>query len=165
LTPEYQAMFEANIKSLSNGSEVYNQQVLCRPSGMPRMMIAYEPLEIIVTPDVTLVHSDHLTELRHIYTDGREWPARLHASYSGTSIGKWVDEDGDGRFDALEVETRGFKGPRNFDATGIPMHTDNQTIIKERIWLDNANHNVLYDQVTTVDHALTRPWTVTRKYL
>jgi hypothetical protein len=34
------------------------------------------------------------------------------AMFEGYSIGKWVDEDGDGRYDVLEVETRALKGPR-----------------------------------------------------
>ena len=86
-------------------------------------------------------------------------------TYSGHSIGKWIDEDGDGRFDVLDVETRGFKGPRAYDATGIPLHTDNESVLKERLYLDKANPDILYDDITTIDHALTRPWTVKRKYL
>src|SRR3954469_1694546 len=115
LTPEYQALLEANLKLRNNGSQDYNRQAFCYPSGMPRMMIAYEPLEFIVTPEVTYIRSDHLTEIRHIYTDGRDWPAALRPAFTGTSIGKWVEDDGDGKYDALEVETRGFKGPRAFD--------------------------------------------------
>jgi hypothetical protein len=110
------------------------------------------------------MRSDHLTENRHIYTDGRGWPATFRPSFHGYSIGRWLDEDGDGRYDVLEVETRGFKGPRHFDASGLPLHEDNATILKERIFLDKAKPNVLHDQITTIDHALTRPWTVTRSY-
>ena len=82
----------------------------------------------------------------------------------GYSIGKWIDEDGDGRYDVLEVETRDLKGPRAFDASGIPLHADNQTVVKERFYLDKANRNVLHDEVTTYDHALTHPWTVMKNY-
>ena len=64
----------------------------------------------------------------------------------------------------LEVETRGLKGPRTLDASGLPLHPDNGTIIKERIFLDAANRNRLHDQITTIDHAYSRPWTVTRDY-
>ena len=60
----------------------------------------------------------------------------------------------------LEVETRGFKGPRAFDSSGLPLHHDNQTVVKERIYLDPADRNVFHDEVTVFDHALTRPWTV-----
>jgi hypothetical protein len=84
-------------------------------------------------------------------------------SFSGYSIGKWEDEDGDGRYDVLTIETRGIKGPRSFDGL-IPLHDDNQTIVKERIFLDKADAKVMHDEVTTIDHALTQPWTVTRNY-
>ena len=164
LTPEYQALLETNLKARGNGSQDYNRQAFCYPSGMPRMMIAYEPLEFIVTPEVTYIRSDHLTEIRHIYTDGRDWPAALRPAFTGTSIGKWIDDDGDGRYDALEAETRGFKGPRAFDANGMDLHSDNQTVLKERFSLDKSDPDLLHDQVTTIDHALTRPWTVTRDF-
>ncbi len=62
----------------------------------------------------------------------------------------------------LEVETRGFKGPRAFDSSGIPLHKDNQTIVKERYFIDKADPDLLHNQVTVQDHALTRPWTVTK---
>jgi hypothetical protein len=57
-----------------------------------------------------------------------------------------------------------MKGPRAFEATGIPLHEDNQTIVKERIYLDKTNPNMLHDEITTMDHALTRPWTITKDY-
>jgi hypothetical protein len=164
LTAEYRAIWEANMASQAAGGEGYNPQAVCLPSGMPRMMIAYEPIEFIVAAQATYVRVDHLSEFRRIYTDGREWPRATDPTYAGYSIGKWVDLDGDGRYDVLEVETRNLKGPRTFDASGIPMHSDNETVIKERIFLDQADRDVLHDEVTTIDHALTRPWTVTRNY-
>ncbi|MEA2906548.1 MAG: hypothetical protein QOI12_3935 [Alphaproteobacteria bacterium] len=164
LTPEYLAVFEANIQDQASGGQSYNPQAQCLPGGMPRVMIAYDPLEIIATPEVTYVRSDHLTGNRRIYTDGRAWPATLKPSFHGYSIGQWIDEDGDGRYDALEVETRGFKGPRIIDASGLPLHKDNATVVKERFFLDKADANLLHDRITTIDNALTRPWTVTRSY-
>jgi hypothetical protein len=163
LTAEYQAIFEANLKSLASGNEAYNGHSRCIPAGMPRMMLAYEPVDVIVTPETTYVR-DYFNEFRRIYTDGRAWPAEIAPSFNGYSIGKWEDQDADGRYRVLVVETRGFKGPRVFDATGIPLHADNKTVIKERIFLDQANRDVLHDEVTTIDDALTRPWTVTRNY-
>ena len=164
LTPEYQTVFEANLAEAAAGGQEYNPQVKCLPSGMPRVMIAYEPLEFIITPEVTYIRFDQLGENRRIYTDGRAWPDKITPSYEGYSIGEWVDQDADGRYGALEVETRGLKGPRALDASGLPLHPDNQTIIKERFFLDPANPNRLHDRITTIDHAYTRPWTVTRDY-
>jgi hypothetical protein len=131
---------------------------------MPRMMIAYEPMEVIVTPQTTYVRVDHLADFRRIYTDGRDWPAQIKPTFDGYSIGKWVDQDPDGRYGALAVETRGLRGPRTLDADGLPLHKDNRTIVKERIFLDPGNRDLLHDEITTIDNAFTRPWTVTRDY-
>jgi hypothetical protein len=165
LTPEYQAVFAANLADLAAGGEGLWPGYGCRPPGMPPMMTAYEPLEIVVLPEITYILIDHIHDShRRIYTDGRDWPKEVEPAYVGYSIGKWADEDGDGRYDALEAETRHVKGPRAYDATGLPLHRDNQTVVKERIYLDKANPNMLRDDITVIDNALTRPWMVTKSY-
>jgi len=89
----------------------------------------------------------------------------VEPTYQGYSIGRWIDEDGDGVYDVLEVETRGpFKGPRAYDATGLPLHFDNQSTFKERFHLDKNNPNLLHEEITVFDHALTRPWSVDKTY-
>jgi hypothetical protein len=164
LTPEYQALFEAGLKDQAQGGQGANQTYSCLPGGLPRDMAGNQGLEFVVTPKVTHVIFVHAMP-RRIYTDGRDWPENEDPSFYGYSIGKWIDEDGDGRYDVLEVETRGFKGPRAFDETGLPLHVDNQSIFKERIWRDKADPNILHDEITTIDHALTRPWTVDKRYV
>jgi hypothetical protein len=37
-------------------------------------------------------------------------------------------------------------------------------VVKEKITLDKNNPNLLVNEITTIDKALTRPWVVTRKY-
>jgi hypothetical protein len=164
LTAKYQAIWEANLKEAAAGGQNYNPQAHCLPGGMPRMMMGLEALEFIVTPKTTYVADSVSTEFRRIYTDGRDWPKNIDPSFAGYSIGKWSDSKGDGHYDVLDVETRGFSGPRQFDSSGIPMDDDNQTVIEERISLDQSNPNLMHDQITTIDHALTRPWAVTRDY-
>jgi hypothetical protein len=164
LTLEYQARFEANLADQANGGQGTSSTFTCLPNGMPRMMSAYEPLEFIITPDITYVLIDHIEHSRHVFTDGRDWPAEIEPTWVGHSIGKWIDEDGDGRYDTLEIESRGFKGPRAYDASGLPLHEDNESVFKERVWLDKADRDLLHDEITTIDHALTRPWTVTKSY-
>ncbi len=164
LTPEFNAVWEAAMADEINGGQQYNPQIHCLPSGMPRMMIGYEPIEVIVTADTTYMRMLYMSEFRRIYTDGRSWPDKIEPAFAGYSIGRWVDQDGDGRYDVLEVETRGFKGPRVADVSGIPMHPDNQTVIKERIYGDKDNPAVFHDEITTLDHALTRPWSIKRSY-
>jgi hypothetical protein len=164
LTPEYRAIHAANLADQSAGGQGTDPTYLCLAPGMPRDMVAYEAMEIVVTPQTTYVLIDHIHDSRRIFTDGRDWSADVEPSFSGNSIGRWIDQDGDGHYDALEVETRDFKGPRTFDESGLPLHHDNQTIVKERIYLDRTDPDVLHDEITTIDHALTRPWTLTKSY-
>ena len=165
LTPEYQEKFERNLADQAAGGPGTSATFVCLPNGMPRIMSAYEPIEFIVTPEVTWVLVDHIEHTRRIYTDGRPWPEEIEPSWTGYSIGRWLDEDGDGRYDVLEVESRGFKGPRAYDASGLPLHEDNESVIRERIFLDTADPGLMHDEITTLDHALTRPWTVTKNYV
>jgi hypothetical protein len=44
----------------------------------------------------------------------------------------------------------------------MPTHSDNLSIVRERIYLDQEG--LLRDQVTLIDHAFTRPWTVLKTY-
>jgi len=165
LTPEYQKIFEASLADQAAGGPGNDPSTWCYPAGMPRMMTAIFSIEFIILPGITHVLSETHPE-RRIYTDGRTWPEDLEsiASFSGYSIGQWGKPDKDGRFQELTVETRGFRGPRNYEPTGLPLHFDNQTVLKERIFLDPADPETLKDEITTIDHALTRPWIVTKSY-
>ncbi len=164
LTPEYEAIFLANLKDQAAGGQGTDPTYTCLSPGMPRVMTTFTPFEILVTPQMTNFLIQHIHDSRRIYTDGREWPATITPTFVGYSIGRWLDTDGDGRYDVLEVETRGLKGPRSFDPAGLPLAFDNKSMFKERIYSDKADPNVLYDEITTIDSALTRPWTVTKKY-
>ena len=159
LIPEYKAMLEASIKDQLEGGQGLDARVTCITNGMPRIMTFIRPVEFIILPKVTYIHYENIMP-RRIYTDGRDWPKDEEPTFVGYSIGKWIDEDGDGKYDVLEVETRNFKGPRTLEATGLPLHLDDQTIVKERIYLDRANKDLLHNEITIIDHAFTRPWTV-----
>jgi hypothetical protein len=160
LTPEYQKIFEANLAEVAKGGFGDDPVYTCIPEGMPRAMTLVLPMEIVVTPGTTYMMMEYLSMLRRIYTDGRTFPTDEDPSWMGYSIGKWIDEDGSGRYNVLEIETRNLKNPRTFDPSGLPVHKDGETIVKERFYLDKANPNTLYDQITVFDHALTRPWTI-----
>jgi hypothetical protein len=163
LTPQYQAVLEESLADQAAGGQGGDLLVTCITNGMPRVMTVAWPIEFVVLPNITYVNFTPFLP-RRIYTDGRDFPAEIEPAFMGYSIGRWIDTDGDGRFDTLEVETRNFKGPRVFEPSGIPMHDDNQTVVHERIYLDRADPNILHNDITTIDHALTRPWTVNKRY-
>lgn len=157
LTPEYQKVWDAIKADLEAGGPGNWPSTFCVHQGMPAMMSLYSPAEFIVMPEVTWVLINHNDDMyRRIFTDGRPWPEDAEPTFAGYSIGKWVDEDGDGKYDVLDVETRFLKLPRGYDTTGIPFHSDGKTIIKERIYLDKGDPNVLWNEITVIDNALTR---------
>src|SRR5215470_8822415 len=148
LTPEYQALFEASLADQAKGGQGEDARFTCIPPGMPRIMTIIWPAEFVILPKITYVNfENHMP--RRIYTDGRNFPSNEEPSFMGYSIGQWRDTDGDGRYDTLEAETRNLKGPRTFETTGLPMHKDNQTVVKERIALDKDNPDILINEITT----------------
>jgi hypothetical protein len=163
LTTEYQAILTASLADQAAGGQGGDNLITCRTNGMPRMMTAAWPIEFVVLPNVTYVHFEVFMP-RRIYTDGRDFPQDGEPGYMGYSIGKWLDTDGDGRFDTLEVETRNFKGPRTYEPSGIALHEDNQSVVKERIYLDKGDPEIMHNEITVYDRALTRPWTVNKRY-
>jgi hypothetical protein len=160
LTPEYRAIFEANLADVAKGGFGDDPVYSCILEGMPRAMNLILPMEIVIKANTTYLMMEYLGMLRRVFTDGRSFPENQDPSWMGYSVGRWIDEDGDGRYDVLEIETRNMKNPRTFDASGVPLHKDAQTIVKERIYLDKADPDILHDEITTYDHALTRPWSV-----
>ena len=164
LTAEYQTVLEANLKDQENGGHGGLVGWTCRPYGMPMMMYGITPLEFVVTPKTTYVLVNFLDPMRRIYTDNRTMPDDTVPSFQGYSTGRWVDQDGDGVYDVLEVETRNFKGPRTLDPSGMPTHADNQSVVNERIYFDKTNPKLLINEITLTDHAYTHPWEVKKTY-
>src|SRR5437899_1719805 len=152
LTPEYQKVFEASVADQAAGGQGNNPMAGCFPPAMPRMMIVYGlGMEILVTAATTyVVFGEPMVQFRRIHTDGRAFPDVIAPTFSGYSIGRWEDTDGDGRYDALAIETRGIKGPRAYDSSGIPFHKDGQTVVKERIYLDPADRTIMRDDITVI---------------
>jgi hypothetical protein len=165
LKPEYQAQFEASIKDQDAGGHGLDTGYTCLPQAMPRMMSGVSPFEFLISPGVTHMLFER-TEFspRRIYTDGRDWPKTEETWFTGYSIGKWLDSDGDGRFDTLEVETRHVRGPRVWDQSGMPMAADDEGVITERISSDKSDPGILRVEMTTIDNSLTRPWTVVKTF-
>jgi hypothetical protein len=165
LTPEFQAMYQASLADQAAGGQGDHTVYKCLPWGMPAMMNGYAEIQIVVLPETTyMLIDDGNDSFRRIFTDGRSFPADAEPAFTGYSIGKWIDTTGIGRYDTLEVETRNFNGPRVYDNTGLKLHPDNQSVIRERIYLDKNDPNSLHDEIVIEDHALTHPWTVLKTY-
>lgn len=104
LTPEYQAIYAAGLKDQAEGGPGTDPTYSCISVGMPRAMNAVFPMEVIVKDNLTYMLLDY-QQIRRIHTDGRAFPEDVDGSFMGYSIGKWIDNDGDGAYDELRVET------------------------------------------------------------
>ena len=159
LTPEYQKVLDKSVADQRAGKPGNWPSTYCMPEGMPALMNVYNPMEVVITPETTYIITSHNNDVyRRIYTDGRDWPADAERTLVGYSIGRWIGENGDGKYSTLEIETRFLRSPRAYEVTGVPFHDDNQTVIKERFYLDKADRNTLYDDIVVIDHAMTRPY-------
>ena len=119
LTAEYQRIFEAGLADQAAGGQGNDPTYTCIPPGMPRAMTVVFPTEIVILPQVTYILQEYVPMIRRVYTDGRPIATEEEPSFLGYSVGTWLDTDGDGKFDTLEIETRNFKGPRTFDAAAF----------------------------------------------
>jgi hypothetical protein len=166
LTPEYQKIFEKSVADQAAGGQGNNPMSACIPPGMPRMMIGYGVgLEFVIQPKITyVILGEPMMQVRRIFTDGRKWTDDIEPAFTGYSIGRWESTRKSDEFDTLVVETRHIKGPRSYDSSGNPFHKNNDTVTHERIYLDPADPNWLVNDITVHDSALTRPWTVQRRY-
>ena len=120
MTAEYEAVFEANLKDMAAGGQGDFTTWACLAAGMPMMMTAYEPMEIVVTPETTYIMIDvHTDAVRRIFTDGRDWPTDAEPAFVGYSIGKWLDTTGTGKLRHARGRDAQFQGPRVYDNSGL----------------------------------------------
>src|SRR6202040_3944925 len=115
-------ILETSLADQAAGGGGFAPDYLCISSGMPMRMTAYMPLEIIVTDGTPHITGPEGYMHRRISPDGRDWRADAEPSRIGYSIGRWIDEDADGKFDTLVVETRYFRGKGAFDTNQVLLH-------------------------------------------
>ena len=63
LTPEYRAVYDDNLARMDAGGVGDMASWYCLPQGMPMMMSLYDPMEIVVTPEVTYILISHVNDL------------------------------------------------------------------------------------------------------
>ena len=157
LKPAFTAAYSAELKRLSDaeqrGEPITSQNTMCLPQGMPGMMLAIFPMEVLQTRGQVTIIEEAFTQVRRIYI-GADPPAVDDAEpgFYGHSGAKW---DGD----TLVVDTVGIK--TNILYRNVP-HSE-QMRIHERLRVIDADH--FEDQVTITDPKyLTGPWSWTWTY-
>ena len=139
LTPAAQERFDAFQAQQAAEGVSQEEQIACRPPGMPRIMNQPYPMEIIYSPDRVTILAETYSQARRIYLDGRELPEDPDLLFNGTSVGRWEG-------DTLVVDTVGFS-PLVSIVPGV-RHSE-QSRIQERIWMEAPD--VLRIETTITD--------------
>jgi hypothetical protein len=157
LKPQYlkekQARDQAAREASAKGTPLADRATMCLPEGMPAMMGATFPIEILQSKGQVTIIEEAFTQVRRILLDQPQKPIdEVEPGFYGHSVGKWEGS-------TLVVDTVGVR--ENVVFQNAPHSADMR--IKERISL-GAN-GILRDEVTIEDPAtLEKPWSVTFGY-
>lgn len=145
--PWSREVFEGRVAAQEAGAPIFDASAACMPPGFPRIMLWPYPLEIVQTPETTVIvfESDQLFRVIHM---NAEHPDDLEPSHMGHSVGHWEG-------DTLVVDTVGMLAHSQLDATGTP-HSEELHVV-EHIRKDGPE---LLEIIVTVDdpEAFAEPW-------
>ena len=143
--------FDERAAAEAAGTPLYDPTAACLPSGIPRIIAAPYPVEIVQTPDATvfLYETQHLFRVVHMNQDH---PDEVEPSYMGHAVGHWEG-------DTLVIDSVGFVDNTQIDEGGT-QHTAAMHVIERLRKLEDGSLEVLF----TIDdpQAFTEPWTARR---
>ena len=127
--------------------------VKCLPDGMPAVMMAMFPLEVLQSPGRVTIIEEAYNQVRRIYLDEKQIPIEdAEPGFWGHSVGHWEG-------DTLVVDTVGIK--ENVRFRDVP-HSD-QLRVSERIRM--LSQDFFEDRITVTDPVyLTGPWSWVWEY-
>jgi hypothetical protein len=151
LKPQYLEAWKAERKMRAEadaaGEPIASGYTHCQPDGMPAMMMAMFPMEVLQTPRQTTIIQEAYSQIRRIYLNDTLPPIEdAEPGFWGHSVGRWEGND-------FVVETIGIKDYVQYMNT---PHSANMRI-HERMRKLDADH--FQDEVTVEDpEYLTGPW-------
>jgi hypothetical protein len=151
---EWAAQQKAAKDADARGQPLYSGYTQCLPDGMPAMMMAMFPMEVLQTPGQVTIIQEAYNQVRRIYLNQKQIPVDdAEPGFWGHSVGHWQG-------DTLVVNTVGIKEEVRF--RGAPHSANMQ--IDERMRM--LSKNIFEDQVIVTDpEYLTEPWKFTWKYV
>ena len=150
---EWRAAQRRAVELTQKGLPPTSSGMACIPEGMPGMMQATFPMEILESPGRVTIIQEAFNQVRRVYLDAPPVaPQAAEPRFAGNSIGRWEGS-------TLVVQTVGIKESVRF--RNVPHSI--QVRITERMRL--MTDEILENQVTIEDQEyLTKPWTWTWMY-
>jgi hypothetical protein len=157
LKPQYAKEWQDRLQAVraadAKGQPLANNYTDCLPDGMPSMMNAMFPMEILQSRGQVTVIEEAYTQVRRILMDRPQKTVdEVEPGFYGHSVGRWEG-------DTLVVDTIGIKENVRFQN----MPHSPQMRIKERLKL--VSPTVLWNEITIEDPVvLEKPHTYTVAY-
>ena len=150
---EWQAKTQAARDADAKGTPLANNATLCLPEGMPGMMGATFPMEILQSKGQVTIIEEAFTQVRRVFLDQKQMAIDdIEPGFYGNSVGHWEG-------DTLVVDTLGVKESVQYQS--VP-HSANMRIT-ERI--HPVSPTIVWDEITINDpEKLEKPWTFTIAY-
>jgi hypothetical protein len=150
---EYKKLNQRKAEANRKGKPLPDPSTLCVPEGVPTIMGAIHPIEIVQTPAQIVVLAEFLTQTRRIYLNEKMPPLEdLSPGYNGYSVARWEGE-------TLVVQTMGVREDVKF----LEIPHSAQMKVTERLRLTGPN--LLENQITIDDPGvLAKPYTFTFGY-
>jgi hypothetical protein len=150
---EWQARIKAIREADAKGQPLANNAVACLPDGMPGMMTAVFPMEILQSRGQITIIEEAYTQVRRILMDRPQKALDdIEPGFYGHSVGRWEG-------DTLVVDTIGIK--ENVRYQNVPHSKEMR--IRERMRL--VAPDTLWNEITIEDPAvLEKPWIFTFAY-
>ena len=105
--------YERRLAAESSGMPLFDPNASCLPSGVPRVIPVPYPLDIVQTPERTIIAIEVMHSYRIIHMDRKTAPPGYPPSYLGYSVGHWEG-------DTLIVKTTNLNGYTQVDEEGRP---------------------------------------------
>jgi hypothetical protein len=150
---QYAALKKKEAAADAAGTPLATASSKCLPEGMPTIMGAIYPIQIVQTQGQVIVLAEFLSQVRRIWLDDK-MPALedISPAYNGYSVGKWEG-------DTLVIRTRGVRD----DVTFYDLPHGKDMVITERI--RHSAPDRLVDEVTIEDpQTLDKPYRFTFEY-
>jgi hypothetical protein len=150
---EYEKLARRKAEASKQGKPLADPSTQCMPEGMPTIMGAIYPIEIVQTPRQIVVLAEFLTQTRRIYLN-EKMPAfeDLSPGYNGYSVARWEGE-------TLVVQTTGVREDVKF----LEIPHSARMKVTERLRFTAPN--LLENQVTIEDpEFLAKPYQFTFGY-
>jgi hypothetical protein len=150
---EWQDRLQAIREADAKGQPLATNAVACLPDGMPGMMTAVFPMEILQSRGQITIIEEAYTQVRRILMDRPQQALdEIEPGFYGHSIGHWQG-------DTLVVDTIGVKESGRYQ--NVPHSKEMR--IGERLRL--VAPDTLWNEITITDPAvLEKPWTFTFAY-